>query len=160
MTTWLDAIASRDFGYWARAMLVTEAQRTRLRGDLPPGFGFLSRAFVDLGFDRLGLTDAGLDAVLRAFVGAGVVVPSTPYRLRFIRPVLSVVEPADGGEAATLPAHWSQGVLVVGRGEKFTWIGKRVPRGWLTRTALRDYEDAGEGWVPISNADGGCDGHE
>ena len=117
MTTWLDTIDARGFGGWTRMMMIREAQRTRFPGKLPPGFEFLGGGFTDLGFDRLGLEAAELDAVLLAFVGVGVAVPGTPWRLRFARPVLSVVEPADGGEAATLPGHWREGVVVVAHGE-------------------------------------------
>lgn len=160
METWIDAIDARGFGGSTRAMLVIEAQRTRFPGDLPPGFGFLRGAFVDLGFDRLGLTDGELDAVLMAFVGAGVKVSDTHFRLRFVRPVLSVVEPADGAEAATLPAHWRQSVLVVGRDGTLTRIGKRVLEERLTGFDLRGYADAGDGWVSISTSGGGGDGDE
>ncbi|MCU0705574.1 MAG: hypothetical protein MUF18_16490 [Fimbriiglobus sp.] len=113
MTTWLAAIDANGFDGEVRTMLIREAQRTRFPGDLPPGFGFLQGPFVDLGFDRLGLEPADLDAVLLAFVGTGVRVPGTDHRLRFIRPVMSVVEPADGRECATLPYHWRQGVMRV-----------------------------------------------
>ena len=94
-------------------MLIREAQRTRFPGQLPAGFDFLRGPFVDLGFENLGLAATELDAVMLAFVGAGVRVPGTDCRLRFVRPVLSVVEPADGTEAATLPGHWREGVVVV-----------------------------------------------
>ena len=117
MTTWLDAIHARGFVGWTRTMMVREAQRTRFPGELPPGYEFLGGGFVDLGFDRLGLPAAELDAVLLAFVGIGVAVPGTTWRLRFVRPVLSVVEPTDGNEAATLPGHWREGVVVVAHGE-------------------------------------------
>jgi len=90
-------------------MMIHEAQRTRFPGSLPDGFDCLRGSFVDLGFDRLGLEATKLDVVLLAFVGKGVAVPRTPWRLRFIRPVLSVVEPADGSEAVTLPGHWREG---------------------------------------------------
>ena len=108
MTTWLDAIDARGFDAWTRTMMIREAQRTRFPGELPPGFECLRGPFVDLGFDRLDLEAAELEAVRLAFVGVGVAVPGTPWRLRFVRPVLSVVEPADGSEAATLPGHWRQ----------------------------------------------------
>ena len=41
-------------------------------------------------------------------------MPGTGDRLRCIRPVLSVVEPAVGIETATLPNHWRHGIAVVG----------------------------------------------
>lgn len=158
--TWLDAIDANGFDGWTRQMLVTEAQRTRFPGDLPPGFGFLRGAFADLGFDRLGLTRGELDAVLGAFVGAGLAVPGSACRLRLVRPVQAVVEPADGGEAATLPTHWREGVVVVGSVGTLTWIGKREPRERLTGFDPRGYADAGDGWVPMPNSGDGGDGHD
>lgn len=113
MTTWLDAIDANGFDGWTRTMMIREAQRTRFPGHLPAGFEFLRGPFVDLGFDRLGLGAAELDAVLLAFVGTGVAVPGTPCRLRFVRPVLSVVEPADVGEGTALPTGWRECVVVV-----------------------------------------------
>lgn len=127
MTTWLDSIDANGFDGWTRTQMVREAQRTRFPGDLPAGFGFLGGGFVDLGFDRLGLAAAELDAVLLAFVGIGVAVPGTPWRLRFARPVLSVVEPADGSEAATLPGYWREGVSVTGLDGECRWAGALVP---------------------------------
>lgn len=114
MTTWLAAIDANGFDGEVRSMMIREAQRTRFSGDLPAGFEFLRGPFVDLGFDRLGLTVSDLDAVLLAFVGRGVRVPGTGDRLRCIRPVLSVVEPAEGIETATMPNHWRHGIAVVG----------------------------------------------
>lgn len=113
-TTWLAAIDANGFDEPTRTVMIREAQRTRFPGHLPAGFEFLRQPFVDLGFDRLGLAPAHLDAVRRAFVGTGVRVPGTGFRLRCVRPVLSVVEPADGSETATLPDRWRQGVAVVG----------------------------------------------
>ena len=114
-TTWLASLEARGFDGGTRRMLVAEAQRTLFPRHLPAGFEFLGGGFVDLGFDRLGLEAADLDAVRLAFVGVGVTVPGTPWRLRFARPVQSVVEPADGREAVTLPGHWREGVVVAGR---------------------------------------------
>ena len=128
MTTWLDFIEANGFDDSTRTLMIREAQRTRFPGELAAGFGFLRGPFVDLGFDRLGLAAVELDAVLLAFVGVGVGVPGTPWRLRFIRPVLSVVEPADGGEGSTLPEHWRGGVLVPGRDAKPTWAENRASR--------------------------------
>src|SRR5690349_9752515 len=99
--TWLGTIEARGFGVCTRAMLVAEAQRTRFPGNPPPGFDFLHGAFVDIGFDRLGLSDMELDAVRLAFIGTGLAVPGTPFRLRCVRPVMSVVEAAGGSEDAT-----------------------------------------------------------
>jgi len=112
MKTWLDAIDATGFDRWTRTTLIIEAQRTRFPGDLPAGFEFLGSGFADLGFENLGLAAAELDAVRRAFVGIGVRVPGTGYRLRNIRTFYSVVEPAKGSEPAVLPNDWRRGVLV------------------------------------------------
>ena len=111
-TTWLAAIDANGFDGWTRATLITEAQRTRFPGDLPAGFEFLGGGFVDLGFDNLGLAPPELDAVRRAFVGIGVRVPGTDYRMRNVRPGRSLVEPASGDEPVVLPDNWRQCVVV------------------------------------------------
>lgn len=113
MTTWLAAIEANGFDGEVRTMMIHEAQHTRFPGYLPAGFECLRGPFADLGFDRLGLAAADLDAVLLAFVGTGVRVPGTNFRLRCVRPVLSVVEPADGNEAAILPDDWQRGVVPI-----------------------------------------------
>ena len=110
--TWLDSILARGFDEGTREMLVNEAQRTRFPGHLPPGFECLQGTFLDLGFENLGLSAEALALVRLAFVGVGVAVPGTPYRLRHARPFFSYVEPADGSEGATLPAHWREAVIV------------------------------------------------
>ena len=112
MTTWLDAIDANGFDGWTRTTLIIEAQRTRFPGDLPPRFEFLRGGFVDLGFEKLGLAAAELDAVRLAFVGIGVRVPASNYRLRNVSPGNSVVEPASGDEPVALPDGWRQCVVV------------------------------------------------
>ena len=102
MTTWLDAIDANRFDGWTRTMLITEAQRTLFSGHLPAGFEFLGGGFVDLGFENLELSSAELDAVGLAFVGVGVRVSGTGYRLRHVRPGRSVVERVLG----TKRLHW------------------------------------------------------
>ena len=114
-TTWLAAIEANGFDQQTRTMMICEAQRTRFPGHLPAGFECLRGPLVDLGFDRLGLTPDALDAIRLAFVGSGVRVPGTECRLRCVRPVLSVVEPADGGEPAILPNDWRAGVHSAGQ---------------------------------------------
>src|SRR5947209_2585622 len=105
--TWLEAIEA-DFPDkpWIRESLVREAQKTGFAKPLPSGFEFLGAGFVCLGFAYLGLAQEEEWNLALAFVGAGVVVPRTPYRLRNVRSLRSLVEPADGTEKATLPATW------------------------------------------------------
>lgn len=113
-TTWLATLDARGFVGPTRTLLISEAQRTRFPGHLPTGFESLRGPLVDLGFDRLGLAPDALDAIRLAFVGSGVRVPGTGYRLRCVRPVLSVVESAAGDEGATLPDHWRRAVYHLG----------------------------------------------
>jgi hypothetical protein len=145
--TWLEAIEA-DFpdDLWTREALVNEAQRTHFIGSLPPGFEFLRGAFIDLGFENLGLPPEELARVRLAFVGGGLAVLGTSYRLRNQRPAHSLVEPANGTEKATLPAHWRQGVLVIANDHRYSWVGKRLALELLSSLDLRDYADAGDGW--------------
>jgi hypothetical protein len=144
--TWLEAIGA-DFPDkpWLRELLIREAQKTGFGRLLPPGFEFLGGGFVCLGFENLGLPAE--DEWKLAFVASGVAVPGTPYRLRNVRPLRSVVEPTDWTERATLPVHWRQGVLVMGWDNRYRWIGRQVGMGRLGKIDLRDYEDAGDGWL-------------
>ena len=115
--TWLDAIDSNGFDDHTRVTLIIEAQRTKFPDELPAGFGFLGGGFVDLHFESLGLAAADLDAVRLAFVGVGVRVPGTIFRLRHVRPFRTLVEPASGDESAELPDGWRQCVVVFGNDE-------------------------------------------
>ena len=144
--TWLEQVESRGFDKWMTEVLIVDAQRTHFAGDFPSGFAFLEGGFVDLGFGLLGLTDERLDAVRRAFVGRGVAVVGTDFRIRNLGPGRSVVVPADGTELATLPGHWRRGVLVV-KGDKYSWVGKASPAASLPGFVLGEYRDAGDGWV-------------
>ena len=85
---------------------------------------------------------------MHAFGGTGVRIPGTAFRLRHdaATSVRSFVEPMDGAEQAELPEHWRQGVLVIGNGEKFTWIGKRVRSYLIGNVDLSLYRDTGDGW--------------
>jgi hypothetical protein len=144
--TWLEAIEANHTAPWTREMLIREAQKTGFHRPLPPGFQFLGGGFVCLGFECLGLSAEDEWKLAVAFVAGGVAVPGTPYRLRNVRPLRSVVEATDWTEQATLPGHWRQGVLVMGRDARYLWIGKGNNLGRLGNIDLRDYEDAGDGW--------------
>ena len=144
--TWLDWIEYRRFDPWMEETMIADAQRTLFSGDLPAEFALLGGGFVDLGFGILGLPEPELNAVRRAFVGGGVSLAGTTYRLKNLRPGQSVVEPADGTELAILPNHWRRGVLVV-KGDKYSWVGKASPAALLPGFVLGEYRDAGDGWV-------------
>jgi len=79
----------------------------------PAEFEFLDSGFVDLGFEHLGLAAAELEAVRLAFVGIGVRVPGTTYRLRNLSPGRAVVEPVADDETIGLTDGWRQAMLVV-----------------------------------------------
>ena len=57
-----------------REELIKWATRTRF-WQVPRELSFLHRRFVDLGFEKLGLSQADHKALLLAFVGEGVAVP-------------------------------------------------------------------------------------
>lgn len=104
--------------------------------DLPPELAFLGGPLCDLGFDRLGLSEAEIEHLYRAFCGQGVAVPGTPYRLRHsAMSLVTFVEPATGREVG-LPRNWRQAV------RSSRWIGKRVPHGDLSA-----FEDRGDGFL-------------
>lgn len=144
--TWLEAIEANHTDPWTREMLIREAQKTGFRKPLPSGFEFLGEGFVCLGFECLGLPAEDEWGLAVAFVAGGVAVLGTPYRLRNVRPLRSVVEATDWTERATLPAHWKQGVLIMGWDNCYRWIGKRVALERLGNIDLGHYEDAGDGW--------------
>jgi hypothetical protein len=81
---------------------------------------FLCPGRVDFGFENLGLSEADHKALLLAFVGDGVAVPDTPYKLRYTGMMMAtVVEPATGQEPF-LPDHWKQAVLVIDRQDRLS----------------------------------------
>src|SRR5436309_3332701 len=86
LKTWLEAIAGNNFDAWTRATLITETQKIAFTKPLPPDFEFLGGGFVRLSFECLGLPQDEFCRLSLAFVGAGVAVPGTPYRLRNSRP--------------------------------------------------------------------------
>lgn len=144
--TWLDAVDSHEFDEWTREQMVREMPHTHFAGSIPALLEFLRGAFVDLGFENLGLMPAELRRIMLAFGGGGVAVPGSPHRLRHAAPGHSVVEALDGTELGTLPAHWRQGVLVVGNDDQYTWIGKRVRPDQIGPIDLSQYDDVGDGW--------------
>lgn len=143
---WLPLIQEQFDGEILEA-LIREQPRTGFHFDVPPDLAFLKGGFVDLGFQYLGLPKDEEWALFLAFSDGGVAVPGTHWRLRNYSPLFSVVELADGTEAATLPWHWKEGVLIDGRERKWAWIGKRVLNRWSFD--LSGYRNVGEAWVPV-----------
>ncbi len=109
--TWLERLESNRFDEWTRDRMIEEMPHTYFAGYVPPVLAFLQGRFVDLGFENLGLSSQDLRRIMLAFGGSGVCIPGTQLRMRFAYPH-ATIEPADGSEAATLPAWWKEGVLV------------------------------------------------
>ena len=57
----------------------------------------------------------------------------------------TAVEPATGQEPP-LPVHWKQGVLVLDKQDRLSWIGKKVRPDQVGKVDLALYRDAGDGW--------------
>jgi hypothetical protein len=92
---------------------------------------------VDLGFDKLNLPQADIEAIVLAFCAGGVRVPGTPHKLRHsVMSLFTLVEPASGPELM-LPTDWRQAV------RSHSWIGKNVV---LTDFDPSRYEDVGDGY--------------
>lgn len=112
-----------------RESIIREAPHTRVQGPLPPELAFLGGGpeFVDLGFENLGLPEIEKRVLYDAFVGHGVAVPGTNYKLRYTKTGITVVEPTTAGEElVTLPDFWAEAVLVVGENNRPSYVGKRV----------------------------------
>jgi hypothetical protein len=144
--TWLDSLQVLDA--FSRGLCVQEAMLTSFVAPIPVELAFLGEGLAHLGFDHLDLSPQEQDEMLLAFVGRGVRVPGTAFRLRSWG-VRAFVEAADGSEEATLPNEWRQAVLVpTAKLDGFTWIGKRVPTTKISDVDFGLYEDVGDGWIP------------
>lgn len=116
--------------------------------ELPSQFKFLQGAYVDLGFENLGLNKDDYTAICRAFGHHGVGIPNTNYKLQFVIGAgYSAILPADGTELS-LPDYWREAIFVV-QGNQFTWIGKRVRPDQIGTIDYEKYRDVGEGWELI-----------
>ena len=119
---------------------------------VPPALAFL-RGDVDLGFENLGLSPQQQQALIAAFRGDGVAVPSTAYKLRKLpNSKVAVVEPAAGQEPV-LPTEWKQAVYTL-TGNDFTYVGKKVRRNDQLPPNFEPandptYKDVGDGHVKI-----------
>lgn len=143
--TWRETL--KDLPPWCRGECINEAMLTHFVAPIPAELAFLNGGLADLAFDNLDLASQEQNKMLLAFVGRGVKVPGTAYRLRSWG-IRSFVEAADGTEEATLPENWKQALLVPTRNhDGFTWIGKRVPKNQIGNVDFGQYDDAGDGWV-------------
>ena len=147
LKTWLERVEANRFDDWTKEQLIKEMPHTYFLGYLPLALAFLQGRFVDLGFENLGLSSLEHRAIMLAFGGTGVCIPGTQLRMRFAYPH-AVVEPVDGGETATLPTCWKEGVLVTNDQGVPTWVGKRVRSDQTTGMDLQEYKDSGEGLTP------------
>jgi hypothetical protein len=144
--TWLESVEQLNAGF-RRPMLIEAAAHTSFQPPLPAELSFLAGRFVGLGLENLGLGPKKVNDLLRAFSGAGVVVPNTGWRLRFAYPY-AVVERTDDSELETLPDWWKEAVLVTDDQFAPTWVGKRVRLDQTAGFNLQGYRDVGEGLVP------------
>lgn len=113
-----------------REEIIREAPHTRIQGPLPPELVFLGGGteFVDLGFENfkdLGLSEEEIREIRIAFIGSGVAIPDTPYKLRYTKTGITVVEPATPDDIV-LPERWKEAVLVIGDNNDPTYVGELV----------------------------------
>ena len=111
-----------------REEIIREAPHTQIVGEIPPGLGVLDGSFIDLGFENLGLSSVDKRAVNLAFVGRGVAMPGTGYKLRYTQTGMTAIEPDDG--VLVLPEHWMDAILVL-RGNQILYAGKLVRKEQL-----------------------------
>ena len=145
--TWLERLDASRFDDWTKEHMIKEMPHTYFIGYLPLALAFLQGRFVDLGFENLGLSSLEHRAIMLAFGGTGVRIPGTQLRMRFAYPH-AVIEPVDGGETATLPTWWREGVLVTDDQGIPTWVGKKVRPDQTAGIDLQQYKDLGEGLTP------------
>jgi hypothetical protein len=145
--TWLERVEANRFDDWTKEHMIKEMPHTYFIGYLPLALAFLQGRFVDLGFENLGLSSLEHRAIMLAFGGTGVRIPGTQLRMRFAYPH-AVIEPVDGGETATLPTWWREGVLVTDDQGIPTWVGKKVRPDQTAGIDLQQYKDLGEGLTP------------
>jgi len=105
----------------------------------------LSR-FVDLGFEKLGLSEADHKALLLAFVGGGRCRAGNHLQTALFRRGDVRRGRASNRPGTTLPVHWKQGVLAIDARDRVTWIGKRVRPKQVGPVHLARYRDAGDPW--------------
>ena len=113
---------------YVQESIIKESSRTLIRGPLPPELAFVGGAlhFTDLGFGNLELAEAEQRTIYEAYMGEGIGVPGTPYKLRYISTMVAVIEPNEPPVAVSLPADWAEVVLVFDANNKPSFIGKRV----------------------------------
>ena len=148
--TYLERIsASFSEGSYQLEALMEEHSFTVFMEPIPTEFTFLRGGVVrNRWFGNLGLTSEARKELHKAYLGNGVVVPGTNYRMRY-EYMLAVIEDADGTEEASLPDFWRESMFVCSRVENIpTWIGRRVPIEDIVNFDVASYVDNGEALVP------------
>ena len=127
--------------------LIREAPHDRLiKSTIPDELAFLRGEYVDLGFENIGISQD--QAMLHGFSINGLRIPGSRYRLRHgTHPDGTRVELATGSEFGCLPDNWKQGVLVIGKDDIFTWIGKLVRKDQIGDIDFSLYETTDDGWL-------------
>ena len=106
--------------------IIKEAPHTRIQGAMNfLDTQFLHGAFIDLGFENLGLDPAQQKVLQQNFIAAGLRIPGTSLKLRYDRTGITKIEQAEGGET-TLPEDWKEAVLVLDADDNVSYAGKYV----------------------------------
>lgn len=105
-------------------IIIREAPHTKIQ-NVPSELSFLIGSFIDLGFENLELSNNELIKIQRAFIGDGVMIPGTPYKLRNKLSGITVIEPGDDVKDV-LPDNWADAVLVLNDNGTPIYIGSLV----------------------------------
>ena len=107
--------------------ILKEAPHTRIEGEIPPEWSFLQGSFIDLGFENLQVSQAIKRQILNSFIGNGVAVPNSSYKLRYTRTGITVIEKISSNERLVLlPDDWFEAILVLGDNNEVTYRGSLV----------------------------------
>jgi hypothetical protein len=142
--TYLESISHMD--EWVQTSLIKETPHTHFE-DVPHEFSFLIGSHVDLGFENLGLNKEDYKAISLAYVGDGVRIPDSHYKIRYhgIRAFASI-EQATGDEPS-LPKDWKQAVWTLNSKNEISWLGKKVREEQVGKVDLSLYDETEDGWI-------------
>lgn len=129
--------------------IIREAPHTTIQSHIPIELEFLEGQFVDLGFENMDLPEDQKQAIYRSFVGPGVAIPGTKWKLRYLRTGQTFVEPIGDEQILTLPDNWKQCVLVLDSTGGWAWIGKRVRPDQIGEVDWDRYEEKQDGYINI-----------
>lgn len=133
---WLESIQKHSIVI--QEWLLSEAPHTKMVGGIPHSLRFLDGAFVDFGFENLKLSQESKHRLLRAFSKDGVKVPDSRWKLRHVRPGITVVEELQLLDAGivTLPDDWAEAVLVINNDDTLQWIGKQLRDDQIVKDSI------------------------